>query len=84
MGLKIGEGVDHASLRAKAEYFQFNSVFIKKKIIFFKEKNRNRFKPTGVGYVQFFRTKTGSNWFGSVFSSFFRFGFGSVFSVLDL
>ena len=47
--------------------------------------NRNRFKPTGIGSVRFFRTKTGSNRFSSVcflFDSicflFFRFGFGSV------
>jgi hypothetical protein len=38
--------------------------------------NRNRFKPTGFGSVRFFRTKTGSNRFSSVFS-----GFGSVFPV---
>jgi hypothetical protein len=60
--------------------------------------NRNRVKPTGFGSVRFgfFRAKTGSNWFGSVFPvlarfsrfwlGFFRFWlgffrFGSVFSV---
>ena len=66
------------------------------KIFFLKKKlkpNRNRVKPTGFGSVRFFRTKTGSNRFGSVFRvwlgfpvlawfsrfwlSFFRFG--SVF-----
>ena len=48
----------------------FCSVFIKKnnQTEFFKKKNRNRFKPTGFGSVRFFRTKTGSNRFGSVFS----------------
>jgi hypothetical protein len=70
--------------------------------------NRNWFKPTGFSSVRFFRTKTGSNrfdsvfsdlahffsvlarfffvWlgFGSFFSDFFRFGFGSVFSVSGL
>jgi hypothetical protein len=69
----------------------FDSVkFLSKKSnqieIFFK-KNQNRFKPTGFGSVRFFRTKTGSNWFGSVFSvwlGFFQFGsdfcwFGSDF-----
>jgi len=34
--------------------------------------------------VQFFRTKTSSNQFGSVFFCFFRFGFDLVFSVLGL
>jgi hypothetical protein len=48
-----------------------------------KKNKRNWFKPTGFGSVRFFRTKTGSNWFGSVFSVwlgffpvFFRFDFG--------
>jgi len=36
------------------------------------------------GSVQFFRTKTSSNQFGSVFFCFFRFGFDLVFSVLGL
>jgi len=51
----------------RGAHFRFGSVFIKKitKQNFFK-KNRNRFKPTGFGSV--FRTKTGSNWFGLVFS----------------
>jgi hypothetical protein len=64
---------------------RFGSVFIKKsnqtEFIFLKKKNRNRFKPTGFGSVWFFREKTGSNRFGSVFSvwlGFFRFFFGSV------
>jgi hypothetical protein len=60
----------------------------KPKLFFLKKKpNRNRVKPTGFGSVRFFRAKTGSNRFGSVFSvwlDFFRFGsvlarFGSVF-----
>jgi hypothetical protein len=54
------------------------------------ELNRNRVKPTGFGLVLFFRAKTGSNRFSSVFpvlARFFRFssvfflfffGFGSV------
>jgi hypothetical protein len=54
----------------------FGSVrFLSKKIIklnFFK-KNRNWFKPTGFGSVWFFRTKTGSNRFVSVFSVLARF-----------
>jgi hypothetical protein len=72
-------------------------VFIKKsnqtEFCFLKKKpkpNRNRVKPTGFGSVRFFRAKTGSNRFGSVFPVwlgfsglarfFFRFfvGFGSV------
>jgi hypothetical protein len=57
----------------------FGSIFIKKitKPKYFK-KNQNQFKPTGFGLVWFglvFRTKIGSNRFGSVFQ------FGSVFSV---
>jgi hypothetical protein len=54
LGLKIGEGVDHASLRANAEYFQFNSVFINKKKLFFLKK----------------KTETGSNRPVSVMFSF--------------
>jgi len=67
----------------------------KPKLFFLKKKpkpNRNRVKPTGFGSVQFFRVKTGSNRFGSVFpvllgffglARFFflifcRFRFGSV------
>jgi len=66
----------------------FGSVFIKKNNqteFFFEKKpkpNRNRVKPTGFGSVQFFREKTGSNRFGSVFRFWLGFlGFGSVFSV---
>ena len=60
-------------------YFLFDSVFINKKITKPNlKKNRNRFKPTGFGSVRIFRTKTGSNRFGLVFSHFFLFGFGSV------
>ena len=69
----------------------------KPKLFFFEKKpkpNRNRVKPTGFGSVRFFRAKTGSNRFGSVFPvlarfsrfwlGFFRFWlgffrFGSVF-----
>jgi len=86
--------------------FIFGSVrFLSKKSnqteFFFKKKPKpvqtDRFR---FGSVRFFRAKTGSNWFGSVFSvwlgffpvwlgffsSFFRFGFGSgsVFSVPGL
>ena len=59
------------------------------KLIFLKKKTE-----TGSGSVWFFRTKTGSNRFGLVFSvwlgfivgltRFFWFGFGSVFLVSDL
>jgi hypothetical protein len=68
----------------RGDYFRFGLVFIKKSNqteIFFKKNpkpNRNRVKPTGFG---FFRAKTGSNRFGSVFSVFFS-GFGLVFPVL--
>jgi len=58
----------------------FGSVrFLSKKVtkpkFFSKKKNRNRVKPTGFGSVRFgfFRTKTGSNRFGSVFPILARF-----------
>jgi len=64
----------------------FSSVrFLSKKVIKpkFKKKtklNRNRIKPTGFSSVLFFRAKTGSNRFGSVFPVLARFfRFGSVF-----
>jgi len=55
----------------------------KPKLFFLKKKpNRNRVKPTGFGSVRFFRAKTGSNRFGSVFPVLARFfRFGSVFPV---
>ena len=65
----------------RGDHFQFGSVFIKKsnqsEIFFFK---KIKTEPTGFGSVRFFRAKTGSNRFDSVFSVFF--GFGSIFSVL--
>jgi len=76
-------------LSIRGDYFWFGSVFIKKsnqtEIIFLK-KNGNR-TETGLNRpVLFFRTKTGSNWFGLVWLdffglarfwlSFFRFCFG--------
>jgi hypothetical protein len=64
---------------SRGDYFRFGSVFIKKNNqteIFF-EKKRNRVKPTGFGSVRFFRAKTGSNRFYSVFLVLARF-----FSVL--
>jgi len=48
----------------------------KPKLFFFEKKpkpNRNRVKPTGFGSVRFFRAKTGSNRFGSVFPVLARF-----------
>ena len=57
--------------------------FLSKKITklkFFK-KNRNRFKLTGFGLVRFFRTKTGSNWFDSIFSVWIGFPVWISFSV---
>ena len=65
----------------RGDHFQFGSVFIKKSNQtenFLKKKTKT--EPTGFGSVRFFRAKTGSNRFGSVFSIFF--GFGSIFSVL--
>ena len=78
--------------KTRGDYFRFHLVFIKKKVTkpkFFLKKNRNRFKPTGFGSIQFFRTKTGLArffglaWFGSGFFSVWV-RFGSVFSVLGL
>ena len=75
----------------------FGSVrFLSKKVTkpnFFKKKNRNQVKPTGFGSVRFFREKTGSNrffsifpvlaWFFPVLDRFFsvsvRFGFFGYF-----
>jgi hypothetical protein len=51
----------------------------KPKFFFLKKKNRNRVKPNGFGSVRFFRAKTGSNRFDSVFSVWL--GFGSVFPI---
>jgi len=46
----------------------------KPKLFFLKKKpNRNRVKPTGFGSVRFFRAKTSSNRFGSVFLVLARF-----------
>ena len=63
----------------------FGLVFIKKKVTKpkLKKKNRNRFKPTGFGSIPFFRTKIGSNQFGSVLARFFSFclNFFGFFSV---
>jgi len=68
-------------LKTRGDHFRLGSVFIKKsnqtEIIFFLKKkpkpNRNRVKPTGFGSVRFFRAKTGSNRFGSVFPVLARF-----------
>ena len=89
--------LDNPTTKDRGDHFQFGSVFIKKKVTkfnFFKKKPKpgqtNWFR---FGSIQFFREKTGSKWFGSVFpilprffsiwlgfSSFARFfRFGSVF-----
>jgi hypothetical protein len=67
--------------RGRGDYFWFGLIFLKKgnQTDFFKKKT----KPvqTDRFWVRFFRTKTGSNRFGLVFSvwlGFFLFGFGSV------
>jgi hypothetical protein len=80
----------------RGDYFQFGSVFIKKitKSNFFFKKTKTRSNlPVS---VWFFRAKTGSNWFGSIFpvfsvfpvlARFFRFDsvfFGSIFPVFYL
>jgi len=58
----------------KGDYFQFGSVFIKKKNqtkIFLKKTNQNLFKPIGFGSIRFgFLDK---NRFGLVFLQFFWF-----------
>jgi hypothetical protein len=55
-------------MKIRGNHFWFGLVFIKKNNqTEIKKKYRNRFKPTGFGLVRFFRTKTGSNGFGSVF-----------------
>jgi len=61
----------------RGDHFRFGSVFIKKITKPKLKKNQNRFKPTSFGLVWFFRTKTSSNRFDSVFSSVF-FGLGLV------
>ena len=66
----------------------FGSVRFYQKIVT-KPKFKKKPKPVQTdrfrfGSVQFFRTKTSSNQFGSVFFCFFRFGFDLVFSVLGL
>jgi hypothetical protein len=75
-----------AHVITSGDYFRFGSVFIKKnnQTEFLKKK----LKPVQTdwswfGSVRFFRIKTGSTWF-SVWLGFFRFGFGSFFSVLGL
>jgi len=51
------------------DHFRFGSVFIKKKVtrLNFLKKNRNQF---WFGLIWFFRKKTGSNQFGSVWFGF--------------
>ena len=67
----------------RSNYFQFGSVFIKKKTkLNFFFKNRNRVKPTSFGSVRFFWAKTGFFGLARFFrfgSVFFRFRFGLVF-----
>jgi len=66
-------------IRIKGDHFRFGSVFIKKsnqtEIFFFKKIKTRSNRPVS---VRFFREKTGSNRFGSIFLGFP--GFGSVFS----
>jgi hypothetical protein len=81
-------------VESRDDHFRFGSVFIKKinQTKFFLKKNRNwtATRSNRPVPVRFFRAKTGSNRFGSVFSvlaRFFRFwlgflGFGSVFRFL--
>jgi len=88
------EGKNHQFTITRGDHFRFGSVFIKKSNqteIFFWKKTETEPKlgQTGrfrFGSVRFFRAKTGSNRFGSVFLVLARFfsvwlGFGSVFPV---
>ena len=80
-----------ANVRTRGDYFRFGSVFIKKsnqtEIFFLKKKTETGSnRPVSVRFG-FFRAKTGSNRFGSVFPVLLGFlglarffvGFGSVF-----
>jgi hypothetical protein len=80
---------------SRGDHFQFGSVFIKKsnQTEIFLKKNRNWVKPTGFNSVRFgfLGKKPVQTGFGLVFpvlarffSCFFRFRFGSVFSVFCL
>ena len=70
---------------SRGDYFRFSSVFIKKnnQTEFFFLKKKPKPGQTDRFWFGFFRAKTGSNWFGSVFSVLARFsrfwlGFFSV------
>jgi len=66
----------------------FTVRFLSKKVtkpnFFKKNQNRTETSSNRPVLVRFFRAKTSSNRFRSVWLSFFRFGFGSVFLVPDL
>ena len=66
----------------RGDYFRFGSVFIKKSNqteIFFKKKpNRNRVKPTGLGFLGQKPVQTGLARFFLVLARFFRFWLGLV------
>ena len=88
--------LDNPTTKDMGDHFQFGSVFIKKKVtkfnFFLKKPKPGQTNWFPFGSIQFFREKTGSKWFGSVFpilprffsiwlgfSSFARFfRFGSV------
>jgi len=67
------------SIKTRGDHFRFGSVFIKKsnqtKIFFFEKKNETEPKPGQTDRFRFgfFRAKTGSNRFGSVFPVLARF-----------
>jgi hypothetical protein len=65
----------------RGDHFRFDSVFIKKnnQTEFKKNKTEQKLVQTNqflFGLVRFFRTKTGSNRFGLVFSVWLGFGSG--------
>jgi len=65
--------------------FGFYKKKITKSIFFLKNRNRTETGSNRPVSVRFFRTKTGSNRFGSVFSVWLDFGrFGLVFFGLGL
>jgi hypothetical protein len=63
--------------RIKGDHFRFGSVFIKKsnqtEILFLKKKTESGSNRPVLVRFGFFRAKTGSNWFSSVFPVLARF-----------
>jgi len=83
-----GLGAHIYTILTRGDHFRFGLVFIKKitkSNFFFKNRNRTETGSNRPVSVRFFRTKTGSNWFGSVFLVWLDFGrFDLVFFGLGL